>query len=638
MIAIGRVRRTVRACCVALTLALLGAAVAPAMAQDESQQNAPTRVGRVSDVSGELFLANAERANEWSPISRNYPVTSGDTLWASANGRAEVDFGGGRFWMAGDTNLQVIALDERQLALFVASGQLIVRVRALDPGDVASIETPNTRIDIFRAGHYRIEVAPDLQRTVLAVRDGEAGVAFAGGVQQAMAGQQVSVSGDSATQISIQNGFGSDAFDAWSIARGQRYATSPALSYVAPDTVGARDLDDYGTWENSPSYGAVWFPTTVAVGWAPYRYGDWRWIPPWGWTWVDSAPWGYAPSHYGRWVWFGGRWGWCPGARIAHAVWAPALVGWYGGQQWANAAGPVYGWVPLGWGEPFNPGWGRCTGQCWRRYNQPYAVTLAERPANPPAHYANAAFPGALTAVPASILADARPVAANIVNVSALGAGPPPILGGAPSLRPPPGHYMTRQVRAAPVPAGAQYQMMTRSTPPATAVPLPQQTPVSVAPVGGIASRRAPAQALAPPSQSSVVAVPPAQDGRVAPSPSASPGTPMVREAAVSAAPAQFNAGVPAGRGAYTGVPATPGPKAPIAPERGVPVPAPAPGTMTRNAPVAVIPSQPVAPRAIHGGALPEGDSRPGTIAKPAVAPTPNAGAAGAFAGGPPQK
>ena len=23
---------------------------------------------------------------------------------------------------------------------------------------------------------------------------------------------------------------------------------------------------------------------------------------PWGWTWVDDAPWGFAPFHYGRWV------------------------------------------------------------------------------------------------------------------------------------------------------------------------------------------------------------------------------------------------------------------------------------------------------------------------------------------------
>ena len=65
---------------------------------------------------------------------------------------------------------------------------------------------------------------------------------------------------------------------------------------------GYEDLDDYGVWRNEPEYGAVWFPTRVAVGWVPYRYGRWAWVRPWGWTWVDDAPWGYAPFHYGRWV------------------------------------------------------------------------------------------------------------------------------------------------------------------------------------------------------------------------------------------------------------------------------------------------------------------------------------------------
>ena len=81
---------------------------------------------------------------------------------------------------------------------------------------------------------------------------------------------------------------------------------------------------------------------SVAVGWAPYRYGRWTYAGSWGWTWVDDAPWGYAPSHYGRWAWIGSRWGWCPGTYVARPVWAPALVGWYGG-RWPGRTSPV-GW------------------------------------------------------------------------------------------------------------------------------------------------------------------------------------------------------------------------------------------------------------------------------------------------------
>ena len=72
------------------------------------------------------------------------------------------------------------------------------------------------------------------------------------------------------------------------------------------------DLDDYGGWREVPEYGTVWFPHTTVVGWAPYRYGHWVYIVPWGYTWVEDEPWGFAPFHYGRWVVVGGVWGWVP--------------------------------------------------------------------------------------------------------------------------------------------------------------------------------------------------------------------------------------------------------------------------------------------------------------------------------------
>ena len=135
--------------------------------------------------------------------------------------------------------------------------------------------------------------------------------------------------------------------------------------------IGYQDLDGYGRWVPTPNYGNVWVPTTVPAGWAPYRYGHWVWIAPWGWTWVDDQPWGFAPFHYGRWVTYGGYWGWAPGpVGYWNPYYAPALVGWiggpgfgvgfgFGGGGWG--IGINFGWFPLGWGEPFYPrycGWG----------------------------------------------------------------------------------------------------------------------------------------------------------------------------------------------------------------------------------------------------------------------------------------
>ena len=38
-----------------------------------------------------------------------------------------------------------------------------------------------------------------------------------------------------------------------------------SASYVSNQMVGYADLEQYGTWQTYPDYGAVWFPTAVAA-------------------------------------------------------------------------------------------------------------------------------------------------------------------------------------------------------------------------------------------------------------------------------------------------------------------------------------------------------------------------------------
>ncbi len=79
-------------------------------------------------------------------------------------------------------------------------------------------------------------------------------------------------------------------------------------------------------------------PRVVASGWAPYSTGRWAWVQPWGWTWVDDAPWGFAPFHYGRWVYLRNSWCWAPGSYVRRPVYAPALVAWIGGPRLSRLA------------------------------------------------------------------------------------------------------------------------------------------------------------------------------------------------------------------------------------------------------------------------------------------------------------
>jgi hypothetical protein len=104
--------------------------------------------------------------------------------------------------------------------------------------------------------------------------------------------------------------------------------------------------------------------------WAPYRFGRWVWIRPWGWTWVDDARWGFAPFHYGRWAYLRNNWCWVPGPRHLRPVYAPALVAWLGGspENRSYSFGRDIGWFPLAPHEVYVPGY-RHTPRYIRRVN-----------------------------------------------------------------------------------------------------------------------------------------------------------------------------------------------------------------------------------------------------------------------------
>jgi hypothetical protein len=454
-------RERLRTAC-ALVLLACGLVSLPALAQ---QDDLPGRVGRVALAQGELLRAAEDRPDEWSPIGINHPITTGDSVWVGRDGYAEVDYGGGQFRLGAVTNLHVSRLDDRQLALFVAEGRLIVRIRSLDPADLARVDTPNGQVRLLRPGLYRIDVEGNQGATRVVVREGEAGVANASTVQQVLPGQAATIDPSDVSRVVVANGTGVDGFDTWSASRDRVYERSTATTYVSREMVGYADLDANGSWETSPEYGAVWYPTAVAAGWAPYRYGRWVTLGAWGPTWVDDAPWGYAPFHYGRWVYVGSRWGWCPGTYVARPVWAPALVAWYGGSGWSVSAtygGPVYGWVPLGWREPFHPWWGGCSSQCWTRYNRPYAVNPVERsrPVNS-VTYVNWNAPGGVTAVTGAAFVGGRAVQNNVVQLPARAIASAPLLREAPMPKPLPATGVVRAGTNVP-PAASSFNPGTR--------------------------------------------------------------------------------------------------------------------------------------------------------------------------------
>ncbi len=528
-------------------------------------------------------------------IARANGFPSGDNLWVGGDGRAEVDYGGGQFRLGGDTNLNVSRLDERQLALFVAQGRLVVRVRTLGPGESARVDTPNAQVQLMRPGLYRIDVPPDRAMTTVSVREGEVQVAYAGEVQQALPGQSVYLAGALPTDAEVRNAIARDAFDAWSGNRDRYYEGGTAAEYVSPEMVGYAELDHFGSWESYPEYGNVWFPAGVAPGWAPYSDGYWTSVGGWGNTWVDAAPWGYAPFHYGRWVSFGRRWGWCPGRVSAHPAWAPALVAWYGGTDWGaslGGGGPVYGWVPLGWREPYRPSWRGCGERCWNRYNRPYAVVVpyAQRRAGPEQGHVNANVPGAISAVPGATLAQRRPVAPNRIALPPRAVSAAPLLADAPSVRMGPTDIAAARpvARALPAPASTLRPASPAGRMGVAPVALPARAHTEALPQPQDSRARNPANAGVPVAPVPAGNVGPASPKRPAVVPASAPG-PSGEAGANPNAPAV----VPDGRSTTRTEPvrSVPAPQAgQPAVSVGVPIP-PARSESARSVPVPQSPS-----------------------------------------------
>jgi len=329
-------------------------------------QDPPSRVARLSYFDGSVSF-QAGGSGDWGNAAKNRPVTIGDKIWVDKDSRAELQAGQASIHLGAMTALSFLNLDQNITQMRLAEGSINFRVRELRDGDTYEVDTPNVAFTVREAGAFRIDVNENGDGTIVTVIRGEGEVTAGGKSHVVRSGELAEFNGtDSDIDYHTDRAPQPDDFDRWAADRDRREENSVSARYVSRDTVGYSDLDDNGTWSQEPNYGPVWYPNTVAVGWAPYSYGYWSYVGPWGWTWVDYAPWGFAPFHYGRWNYFGGRWGWCPGPIGYYPVYGPAFVGFLGG-GFGFGVGIGVGWFPLGFGEVYRPWYGYRHGGAYLR-------------------------------------------------------------------------------------------------------------------------------------------------------------------------------------------------------------------------------------------------------------------------------
>lgn len=350
---------------------LLLCATAFADDTDDAIPEVTARVARFSFLRGEVMVRH-QGSQDWEKAVLNLPVVEGDEIVADAGSRYEIQFSSYTHARVSESsNLKITNLRDEGIALSLAEGTISIRLLSFDKKrSFFEIDAPKTTIAIEREGMYRIDAghSGDSQIRVTALDKGEARVYSddAGFTIKNGRSATINIAGALTGEYDTADAARyADEFDTWSLERDEVIArllkTARYDEYYDRDIYGAEDLADNGDWVYTKKYGYVWRPyrsiTSRYADWSPYRYGSWRWVPPFGWTWVNDEPWGWATYHHGRWISDDGWWYWTPYAyyRTSRSWWLPAVVG-------ITIINNNYCWYPL----PYNYGyynynyyWGR---------------------------------------------------------------------------------------------------------------------------------------------------------------------------------------------------------------------------------------------------------------------------------------
>ena len=282
---------------VGLSTVLTAVILVPSRASAQDYDDPPSRVARLAYIRGAVSFQPAG-TGDWVDATVNRPLTTGDTLWSDRGSRAALHIGSASINLSENTGFSFLNLTDSAAQLQLTTGTLRIRVKRLGDNENFEVDTPNLAFTILRPGIYKISVNDAGSTTVIRDRSGTGEVTGGGSAYTLNPGDMGTFSGTSPLSANVENfGNDDDDFEQWCQQRDHHEDTSISARYVSNDAIGYDDLDDNGGWRPVPNYGMVWFPHVAPNQWAPYHDGHWAYIEPWGYTWVDDAPWGFAPFH-----------------------------------------------------------------------------------------------------------------------------------------------------------------------------------------------------------------------------------------------------------------------------------------------------------------------------------------------------
>jgi hypothetical protein len=390
----------------------------------------PARVARINYLQGPVSLQRGD-LGAWDQAVVNYPLVANDSLWTDDHARAELHVGSTAVRLSDQTSISFLNLNDQTVQIRLAKGTVEFHLNRLAPGESYEIDTPCASASLSQTGDYRLEVDEAGNATIV-TRRGQAEVTVGVSPIDVTDDEQANIVNSADPICELTPPKPMDDFERWADERTRREEQCVSAQYVSREMVGYEDLDAYGGWTTLPEYGNAWAPYSVPAGWAPYSAGNWLWLEPYGWTWVDVEPWGFAPFHYGRWAFVRNTWYWVPGPLAPRPIFAPALVSFVGGGNWGVSFGfgGGIGWFPLGPGEIYRPVY--FVSERYIRGLNP-ALDLNVRVVN---RFVNREVPGSVTAVSRDVFIRGRIDDVSRVRIEPRMLAGAPLLGAAAPLAP----------------------------------------------------------------------------------------------------------------------------------------------------------------------------------------------------------
>lgn len=325
-------------------------ALAGAVAAQQDQQGVQRRAVRLSSVDGQVTLSQGGTLITDHALA-NLPIFEGTQVVTGDDGRAELQFDDGSVArIPPDSSLTLAKLDPSGDSTIVldsgmgyfelqgASGQPAMHVRFDD-----TVVTAN--------GFTVMRVRMDQPPGELAVFQGDANLNEGDGNVQVdvRSGESLTLGASDPAQYNLAETIAPDSWDQWNSDRDQALSAeegdqTPATQSMADNNNPAwGDLNQNGTWYNTPDQGYVWSPYEASdEGWDPYGMGYWVDEPAYGYVWVSGEPWGYMPYQCGAWNYYSSfGWGWAPGM----------CRPWWGGGGWGYNIGNA----PIWYRRPVRP-------------------------------------------------------------------------------------------------------------------------------------------------------------------------------------------------------------------------------------------------------------------------------------------